>query len=112
MITLEKLEEMFANMRRDTPWNVDGDLLWGYFFTDPDPKNLQPVAERLSTAGYRIVKLYPTDDGSTHFLHVERVETHSPKSLHARNAEFYALASEFGIESYDGMDVGPVAPAQ
>ncbi len=103
---------MFANMRREAPWNMDGDLLWGYFFTDPDPKKLQPVAERLSTAGYRIVKVYLTDDGSTHFLHVERVETHSAKSLHARNAEFYALASEFGIESYDGMDVGPAEPRQ
>jgi len=110
VITLEKLQEMFTNMRREAPWDVEGDLLWGYFFTDPDPKKLQPVAERLSAAGYRIVKLYPTDDGSTHFLHVERVETHSPESLHARNAEFYALASEFGIESYDGMDVGPVEP--
>ena len=112
MITLETLEEMFANMRRDAPWDVDGDLLWGYFFTDPDPKKLEPVAGQLSKTGYRIVKLCPTDDGSTHFLHVERVETHSPRSLHARNLEFYALASEFGIESYDGMDVGPAASSK
>ena len=112
MITLDDLREMFTNMRRDAPWNADGDLLWGYFFTDRNPEKLQPVAERLSTAGYRVVRLYPTDDGSTHFLHVERVETHTPESLHARNQEFYALASEIGIESYDGMDVGPVVQPQ
>jgi len=29
-------------------------------------------------------------------------------SLHERNQEFYALADRFGIESYDGMDVGAV----
>jgi len=28
--------------------------------------------------------------------------------LHARNAEFYQLAEKFELESYDGMDVGPV----
>jgi len=112
VITLDKLEEMFASMRRDAPWDVEGDLLWGYFFTDPDPKKLEPVASRLAQDGYRIVSLYPTDDGATHFLHVERVETHSPKSLDKRNQDFYALAAEFDIESYDGMDVGPVAPSK
>jgi len=63
-ITLEDVEEMFANMRREAPWNVDAGLVWGYFFTDPNPNKLQSVAERLSAAGYRIVKLYPTGDGS------------------------------------------------
>jgi hypothetical protein len=111
MITLEKLEEMFASMRRDASWYVDGDLLWGYFFTDPDPKKLELVASRLAKSAYRIVSLHPSDDGWTHFLHVERVETHSPKSLHLRNQELDTLASEFGIESYDGMDVGPVVPS-
>jgi hypothetical protein len=41
-------------------------------------------------------------------LHVERVEAHTPQTLFARNAEFYLLADEFEVESYDGMDVGPV----
>ena len=42
------------------------------------------------------------------FLHVEKEEAHSPGSLHARNAEFYALAEEHDLLSYDGMDVGPI----
>lgn len=108
MISLEQLQEMFASMRRDAPFDVNGKLLWGYFFTDGDPEKLKPIRARLSASGYRIVRLEPTDDGSTHILHVERIERHTPESLHARNQEFYRLASEFGIESYDGMDVGPV----
>ena len=27
---------MFANMCADTKWDVDGEMLWGYFFTDTD----------------------------------------------------------------------------
>jgi len=107
-ITLQDLQDMFANMRADPKCDVDGDLLWGYFFTDPDPKKLDPVAEHLGRSGYRVVSIYEADDKSTHFLHVARVETHTPQTLHARNEEFERLAGEFDLECYDGMDVGPV----
>ena len=107
MITLENLQQMFAQMRAEAPFDVDDPLLWGYFFTDPDKRKLRPVAGELKKLGYREVALYRTDDGSTHFLHVERVEKHTPETLNERNAQFYALAERFGVESYDGMDVGP-----
>ena len=109
MITLDTVQKMFGSMRRDAPWNIDGDLLWGYFFTDPDQQQLDAVARRLVKAGYRKVSIYLTEDGSASVLHVERVETHTPDTLHARNQELYRLAAEVGISSYDGMDVGPVA---
>ena len=108
MIPLQQLEEMFANMRAKTKWDINGELLWGYFFTDPDPKKLEDVSQHLTRAGYRLVRIFQTDDKHTHVLHVERVEKHTPETLHARNAEFDRLASEFGLYSYDGMDVGPV----
>ena len=99
---------MFQNIREKSKWNTDGDLLWGYFFTDPDPDKLKPVSDILGDDGYRFVDIYETDNSSTWFLHVERIETHTPASLFQRNSEFYRLAGEFCIESYDGMDVGPV----
>ncbi len=110
VITLDQLNEMFAHMKTDAgykKWNVDGDLLWGYFFTDPDAQKLQPVADYLVKNGYRFVSIYPTDDKKTFFLHVERVEHHTPESLNRRNQEFYKLADKCHLESYDGMDVGP-----
>jgi hypothetical protein len=107
MIELVQLEEMFSNMRTETKWNVDGPMLWGFFFTDPSEEKLQKAARRLIDQDYRFVNIYPTDDGSTRFLHVERIETHSPQTLFARNEELYKLANELGLECYDGMDVGP-----
>ena len=108
---LEDLEAMFAEIRAQPNWKADSELLWGYFFTDPDPTKLEPLAKQLASDGYRVVAIYPTDDGSTHFLHVERIEHHTPKTLHARNQEFEALAAKFHVQSYDGMDVGPVLPS-
>ncbi|PRC91938.1 ribonuclease E inhibitor RraB [Solimicrobium silvestre] len=108
VITLEQLNKMFVSMRSDLGDKVDGDLLWGYFFTDSDPKKLQPLADRLSKNGYRVVNIYLTDDKNKYFLHIEKIEHHTPESLNKRNAEFYKLANEFQLESYDGMDVGPV----
>lgn len=43
-----------------------------------------------------------------YWLHIEKVETHTTASLDQRNNEFYVFAHEFGIDSYDGMDVWPV----
>jgi Regulator of ribonuclease activity B len=108
MIPIEKLDAMFENIREKSKWDTEGDLLWGYFFTDSDPEKLRPVADILANTGYRFVNIFDTEDGSTWFLHVEKIETHSPASLFQRNSEFYRLADEFCIESYDGMDVGPV----
>jgi hypothetical protein len=111
VITLEQLNRMFADMRTQQgykKWNVDGPLVWGYFFTDPSRQKLQPVADHLSSIGYRFVSIYPTDDKSTFFLHVEKIEHHTPESLNRRNLEFYELARRLELESYDGMDVGPV----
>ena len=108
MMTLQQMEEMFANMRAKTNWDVDGEMLWGYFFTDPDTNKLSRASERLTASGYRLVRIYPTDDKSTHVLHVERVEKHTPQTLQTRNGELEKLAAEFGLEAYDGMDVGPV----
>ena len=108
MIKKEMLIEMFENMRAKTDWKVDGDMLWGYFFTDTDPKRLEVVARRLKDMGYTIVEVRPGEEGDPkRWLHAERAETHSPDTLHERNQEFYALAQECDVASYDGMDAGP-----
>jgi Regulator of ribonuclease activity B len=108
VITLDLLQEMFADIKARNKWNLEGDLLWGYFFTDPDPKKLQPLADHLTKAGYNFVDIFLADDEEIYFLHVEKVEHHTPETLDRRNQDFYQLADQFNLESYDGMDVGPV----
>jgi len=104
-------QEMFQGIRSKTSWNADGDLLWGYFFMDPQQEKLKPLAAALAAAGYRVASIGPSQDGRTHVLHVEKVETHTPQSLNERNIEFYRLAEKYGVATYDGMDIGPVGPS-
>ncbi|MFC5049044.1 ribonuclease E inhibitor RraB [Rubritalea spongiae] len=66
----------------------------------------------LESQGYTFVDIYQADRDSEDenplwYLHVEKIETHSPSSLDARNDELYKLAHKHNISSYDGMDVGP-----
>lgn len=112
-ITIEKLQEMFDNIKKDTKWNITGDMLWGYFFTHNEPQLLEDVADQLENKGYRKVSIYLSekdeqDDPDQFWLHIEKIETHTPESLDARNDEFYIFAHKHNIDSYDGMDVGPV----
>ncbi|OYW71898.1 MAG: hypothetical protein B7Z37_26485 [Verrucomicrobia bacterium 12-59-8] len=108
MIPLAALEKMFTSMRRDAPWYVEGDLLWDYSFTDPDQQRLADLAGRLALEGYRTVSISLNEDASSSILHLQRIETHTPATLHARNQALEHLAAELHIASYDGMDVGPV----
>jgi len=101
---------MFARIRATTKWNIDGPMLWGYFFFDTDRQKLEQVASALRGSGFQVVSVEPTE-GGRFMLHVEQVEVHTPASLQARNAEFYAIARKYSVSSYDGMDVGPVPKA-
>jgi hypothetical protein len=112
MIELADLEQMFANIAKKTPWDMSRPMLWGYFFTDPSREKLEAVVPELEAGGYRLVEIFvpDPDEGAEEyfFLHVEKEEIHSPASLHARNSELYAFAERHELDSYDGMDVGPI----
>ncbi len=108
---LEDTRNLFANLRENTDWDINGPLLWGYFFVHSTAEPLQALAEHLQAQGYTFVELFEQEpeegDAPFHVLHVERVEIHDEASLDRRNQEFAALAAEKGVEDYDGMDVGP-----
>ena len=111
-IPREELEAMFEAIRENTEWDLDSDLLWGYFFTHSDRDSLETAAQALMADGYELVQIFEAEEDGEglgeFFLHVERIETHSIDSLHERNVVLTEFARQHGLESYDGMDVGPV----
>lgn len=113
MITKDSLVEMFENISNNTEWDLSSPLLWGYFFTDSKRENLQKSVPGLEAKGYKFVEIFLSekenpDEPDLWWLHVEKIEIHTPDSLFKRNTELYQFAAENHLESYDGMDVGPV----
>jgi hypothetical protein len=89
-------------------WNVAGDLLWGYYFTDHDPLRLEVAASILMGNGYRLVGITAPgadSDEKTYWLHMEKLEHHTVRTLRLRNIELAELARSLCVETYDGMDV-------
>ncbi|MCP4161482.1 MAG: ribonuclease E inhibitor RraB [Deltaproteobacteria bacterium] len=112
-ITLDQLQDMFSNISKKSKWDMNGAMLWGYFFTHREPLLLEKAKEILIEKGYQFVDIYLSDKDDKNapdmwWLHIEKMESHTPESLDKRNNEFYIFADQFSIDSYDGMDVGPV----
>ena len=101
-------EQAFRSMHADTKWNLEGDMLWGFFFTNPTKPPLETVAKQLEKKGYRIVDIYLDDSKKNWWLHVEKIETHTVDSLTRREEELSIVATQSNLGSYDGWDVGPV----
>lgn len=105
VINRAELETMFENMRTKSKWNVDGDLIWGFFFTDASRKKLEKAAKELGAMDYDFVGIFKDEETQRFcWLHMEKVETHTVDSIEKRNKELDAFAKKFGLESYDGMD--------
>jgi hypothetical protein len=106
-ITREQLRQMFSAMSDEGTWDLSKPMLWGYFFVDADTTSLKKLQDRLVKDGYRFVDIHRAGDDPEYVLHMERVEHHTVGSLYERNTFLYQLARQYGVESYDGMDVGP-----
>lgn len=111
-ITLESLREMFDSIAVDTDWDMSKPMLWGHFFTHSGPEALERAIPRLMAMGLKVVDIFiadkdAPDEPDLFWLQVEEVRAHTPESLDQRNDEFYRFAAEEGLDSYDGMDVGP-----
>ena len=104
-ITLDQLNTMFE-LAQKTNMDLSTHNLWGYFFTHHEPKLLKKAKKILKAKGFQYVKIYQS--GGFWWLHVEKIEIHTPESLDKRNDELYILADKLKLDSYDGMDVGPV----
>lgn len=106
-ITLEQLQKLFGDLRAETSWDMDGEMLWGYYFVSDDANQLTEAGALLASEGYDVAGVYENEDEPGFVLHVQKLEVHTPESLFARNAVLEEFAKANGLRAYDGMDVSP-----
>jgi len=107
MITIEKIEEMYSNMKSNGV-DITADFLYGYFFVSNKKELLEKAVPDLEAMTFKYVGIYQSDDKNW-WLHVERVETHTAQTLFDLNKKLYAIADKYKIE-YDGFDLGNPDP--
>jgi regulator of ribonuclease activity B len=104
----DRVVDLFKSIRKGTTWEMNGPMLWGYYFAGQDHASMTKAADALERDGYRFVELIARRSARAPFtLHVEKIETHSVTTLNARNSELCALATRLGLRSYEGADVQP-----
>jgi hypothetical protein len=107
MIAIEKIEEMYSNMKSNGV-DITADFLYGYFFVSNKKALLEKAIPDLEAMTFKFVDIYQSDDNNW-WLHVERIESHSAKTLFDLNKKLYAIADKYKIE-YDGYDLGNPDP--
>lgn len=112
MIDIDQIKAMFANVTEGAGWDLSQPMEWGYFFTDRKRAKLEAALRDLQKQGFVFVDIFmpQIEEGQDDyfFLHVVKVDVHTPDSLFQQNTQLYALAEKHGLDSYDGMDVGPI----
>jgi len=103
-ISLGEIQEMYGSMLGNGV-DIDQKMLYGYFFTNTEPKLLEKVSEFLKKDEFDYVDIYQDENGE-YCLHVERIETHNAKSLFKLNKKLYAVAKKYRVTAYDGFDIG------
>lgn len=86
-------------------------LLYGYFFFDRDKSKLEKLKNELTKQSYKFVVLDKKDNGEF-MLHVEKIEKHTRQSLYDREQKLRQLATNYGVSSFDGFDVGNSDPTK
>lgn len=113
MINRETIINFFEDLKKGNDFNIDGKLLWSYFFLDKNKKKLQDFTLKLEQLGYEFDNIFEAEkinkeDVIEYYLQVTKIEHHTINSLNDLNMMFYKLAEENDINHYDGFDVGNI----
>ena len=104
----KKVDILVFDQMRESAWALNGEFLFGYFYTSPKRSSLETLAGALERFGYRKVNVYKDEQKKFWWLHVERIEHHDLDSMAARNVRLKWLGTIFGGSVYDGWDAGRV----
>lgn len=108
---LAGIQEIFAECKQDG-LDMTQDQLYTYYFVNDSAEKLEQFGAKLEAEGYDMIDIFELGDEATDqptgefLLHLDKLETHTPESLAARNVELTKLAETAEIIGYDGWEVG------
>lgn len=108
---LKEIKEIYTDAAREEGWNVEGEMLYSYYFVDESIEKLEKLGLQLEEQGYDFINIFELGDDETgeptgeYLLHIDKTETQTPETLIDRIAEFEKLAGEHEVE-FDGWEFG------
>lgn len=108
---LKEIKEIFADAAREEEWDVEGEMLYSYYFIDETFDKLEKLAQHFEKESYDFINIYELGDEETNeptgefLLHIDKTEKQTPETLVERIDEFLKLAEEYEVE-FDGWEFG------
>ena len=96
------ISKAFSDMQ-ENGWDINGPLIWGFFFISENKENLAKIFNELKDHNYKIEEIRECDGKWR--LWVSKVEVLTEDKLRRRKEAFNELAAYYNSE-FDGWDVG------
>ena len=104
----EKVDErVFDAIKKDSHWNLNTRMLYGYYFINKRKAPLIVLSFILYFGGRRIVGISYDEETKVNTLHVERIQIHDVASMATEGIRLKRIALICCFSDYDGWDVGP-----
>ena len=55
---LDGIREIFAEAKQEDKWNIDGQMLYSFYFVDKSVEKLEKLAVKLEADGYYFVDIF------------------------------------------------------
>jgi hypothetical protein len=98
---------VFDAIKKDSKWNMESPMLYGYFFIGEREWPLKVLGYILRIGGHRFVGIRKDDDLKKYWLHVEEVRVHNLDSISVKDVRLRQIGKIVFLSEYDGWDVGP-----
>ena len=109
---LKEIKEIFADAAREEGWEVEGEMLYSYYFVDTSIEKLEKLGLQLEKEDYDFINIFELGDDETgeptgeYLLHLDKTEKNTPETLIDKIEQFEKLAVEYEIDSFDGWEFG------
>jgi cbb3-type cytochrome oxidase subunit 3 len=98
---------VFDGIKKDTKWNMNSPMLYGYFFVSKHEFPLEVLGFILRMGGHRFVDIQKDQKTEKHWLHVEKIQVQNLDSISEKDVRLKRLGEIIFLSEYDGWDVGP-----
>ncbi len=109
---------MFDLAVTEDGWDMEGEILYSFFFVGTDPEKLEKLGDTLSEVGFEFVDIFQLGDEETDeptgefLLHVDQVGVYTPENLEKQLKAFEELCAKEGYAELDGWEFGDDSEAE